>query len=199
MIMKKTIIYLILLGITIPGMVRAQGSSVSIQYVIGFGAGDLGNYITKTSFRGAVFNYQKSINENLSAGIEMGWNVFYERMDNDTYTIESVSLSGVQYRYSNILPMLVTAQYNLNTENPLKPYVNLGIGTIYNIRTTDMGLWRLEEKAWHFALKPEIGLLYELNPAAALKVSGKYYVGFAAGGLETQSYFALSAGIAFML
>jgi hypothetical protein len=199
MIMKKTIIYLILLGITIPGMVRAQGSSVSIQYVIGFGAGDLGNYITKTSFRGAVFNYQKGVNENLSAGIELGWNVFYERMDYDTYTIESVSLTGVQYRYSNILPMLVTGEYTLNLESPLKPYVNLGIGTMYDVRTTDMGLWRVEEKAWHFALKPEIGFLYELSPAVALKVSGKYYVGFAAGGLETQSYFALSAGIAFML
>jgi len=46
-----------------------------------------------------------------------------------------------------------------------------------------MGLWRLEEKAWHFALKPEIGLLYQLNPGTALKITGKYYVGFAAGDL----------------
>jgi hypothetical protein len=120
-------------------------------------------------------------------------------MDYDTYTIETVSLTGVQYRYSNILPMLVTGEYALTLESPLKPYVNLGIGTMYNIRSTDMGLWRVEEKTWHFALKPEIGFLYELSPAAALKVSGKYYVGFAAGGLETQSYFALSAGIAIML
>jgi len=199
MIMKKTFIYIILLSLAIPGMVRAQGGSTSIQYVIGFGTGDLGSYISSPSFRGAVFNYQKNVNEKLSAGIELGWNVFYEKMDYDTYTIETVSLSGVQYRYSNIFPMLVTAEYNLYPENKLKPYVNLGIGTIYNMRTTDMGLWRLEEKTWHFALKPEIGLLYQLNPAAAFKLSGKYYVGFAAGGLDAQSYFAISAGFAFLL
>jgi outer membrane protein len=120
-------------------------------------------------------------------------------MDYDTYSIESLSLTGVQYHYNNILPTLVSGEHTLNLESPLKPYVNLGIGTMYDIRTTDMGLWRVEERAWHFALTPEIGFLYELNPAAALKLCGKYYVGFAAGGLETQSYFALSAGSAFML
>ena len=188
---------MILLSVAIPGMVSAQSSSTSIQYVMGFGAGDLGSYISKPSFRGAVFNYQKSVNENLSAGIELGWSVFYEKMDYDTYSIESVSLSGIQYRYSNMFPMLVTAEYSLNPENPLKYFVNFGIGTMYTMRTTDMGLWRLEEKAWHFALKPEIGLLYQLNPGTALKIAGKYYVGFAAGDLDTQSYFAVSAGLAF--
>ena len=196
--MKKVIYISIMLCLLIPGIVKAQGGYTAIQYVIGFGAGDLGDYISKPSFRGAVFEYQKSISENVSAGLELGWNVFYEKKDYDTYTIEPASLSGVQYRYSNNFPMLVTAEYNLKPNDFVKPYANLGIGTMYTIRNTDMGIWTLEEKAWHFALKPEIGMLVEVNANAAFKIAGKYYVGFASGDLETQSYFAITGGFAFL-
>jgi hypothetical protein len=61
-----------------------------------------------------------------------------------------------------------------------------------------MGQWRLKEEAWHFALRPEIGILYELGEGSHLKVSGKYYTGFSAGDLDAQSYFALNVGIVIM-
>ena len=197
--MKNKVLFIVLLSFAIPGMVQAQSGYASIQYVIGFGTGDLGSFISKASFRGAVFEYQRNINPNLSAGIEIGWNTFYERKDYDTYTQESVSVSGIQYRYSNHLPMLATVEYNLKPEGPFKPYVNLGIGTMYINRITDMGVLRLRQEAWHFALKPEIGLLYELSLSTDLKVAAKYYTGFAGGDLETQSYFAITVGIAFVL
>jgi hypothetical protein len=171
--MKNKVLFIVLLSFAIPGMVQAQSGYASIQYVIGFGTGDLGSFISKASFRGAVFEYQRNINPNLSAGLEIGWNTFYEKKDYDTYTQET---------------------------GPFKPYVNLGIGTMYTKRDTDMGQWRLAQEAWHFALKPELGLLYELNFSTDLKASAKYYTGFAGGDLESsQSYFAITAGIAFKL
>lgn len=197
--MKKAIYIVTVLSFLIPGLVKAQGGYTAIHYVMSFGSGDLGDYISKPSFRGAVFEYQRNINKNVSAGIEFGWNVFYEKKDYNTYTIEPASLSGVQYRYSNNFPMLVTAEFNLKPDDFVKPYANLGIGTMYTLRNTDMGVWTLEEKAWHFALKPEIGILIEISTNAAFKIAGKYYVGFASGDLDTQSYFAISGGFAFLL
>ena len=198
MIMKKVIYIITVLSFIIPGLAGAQGGYTAIQYVMGFGSGDLGDYISKPSFRGAALEYQRMVSPNVSAGIEIGWNTFYEKKDYDTYTFETASLSGVQYRYSNIFPMLVTAEYNLKPDEMLKPYVNFGIGTMYTKRNTDMGIWTLEEKAWHFALKPEIGVLLEVNANASFKIAGKYYVGFKSGDLETQSYFAVTGGFAFL-
>jgi len=197
-IMKKAIYSIVFLSLVLTGLVQAQSGYTAIQYVMSFGSGDIGEYISKPSFRGAVFEYQRSINENVSAGIELGWNVFYEKKDYDTYSFETASLSGVQYRYSNNFPMLVTVEYNLKPDNMLKPYANLGIGTMYTRRNTDMGIWTLEEKAWHFALKPEIGVLLEVSPGAAFKIAAKYYVGFKSGDLETQSYFGITGGFAFL-
>lgn len=196
--MKKTLVMIIVLGLTAISVSRAQGGHVSFQYAISFGTGDLGDYVSKTSFRGAVFEYQRNIGENISAGVEFGWNVFFENKDYDTYTYGSESLSGKQFRYSNNLPMLLTASYILSPDKSLQPYVNLGIGTMYTLRNTDMGVWTWEQTAWHFALKPEIGVLYELSYSVALQATGKYYMGFASGDLETQSYLTLSAGIAFL-
>jgi len=57
--MKKAIFFILIAGLAIPGLVKAQSGYTSFQYQIGFGMGDLGDYISKTSFRGAVFDYQK--------------------------------------------------------------------------------------------------------------------------------------------
>ena len=70
---------------------------------------------------------------------------------------------------------------------------------MYSRRDTDMGLWYVEEEAWHFALKPEAGIMWQIDFNVSFNLSAKYYTGFASGDLETQSYFALGAGFAFRL
>jgi len=171
----------------------------AFQYAIGFGSGDLGEYISAPSFRGGLIEYRKAIKDNLLVGVDFGWNVFYEKKDADTYTSGTESLSGVQYRTQNALPILVSAEYFLSTDNPLKPYLGLGIGTMYLERSTDMGQWRIEENPWSFAVKPELGLLYEMSFSTSFKLAAKYYNGFKTGQLDNQGYFSISAGFAFHL
>ncbi len=171
----------------------------SFQYAMGFGSGDLGEYISQPSFRGGLIEYRKAVKDNVLVGVDVGWNVFYEKKDADTYTSGTESLSGVQYRTQNALPILVSAEYFLYTENTLKPYVGFGIGTMYIERSTDMGQWRLKENPWSFAVKPEVGLLYELSFSTSFKLAAKYYNGFKTGQLDNQGYFSVSAGLAFHL
>ena len=48
------------------------------------------------------------------------------------------------------------------------------------------------------ALRPEIGVMYEVNPDFSFSVTGKYYLGFEAGDLnEPINYFALNIGFVF--
>lgn len=176
-----------------------QSGYWSVQYAMGFGTGDLGDYISKTSFRGGVLEYRKAVTDQVLVGFEVGWNVFYEKKDYDTYTVGTESLSGIQYRTENATPILISAEYFFPTENTLKPYVGFGIGTMYTKRTTDMGQWRLEEDPWSFAIKPEIGFLYQLSGGTSFKMAAKYYNGFSTSQLDAQSYFSISAGMAFNL
>ena len=171
-------------------------SHISIQYDMSFGTGDLGDYISAPSFRGASAQYRYAVTDNILVGIDAAWNVFYEKKDYDSYTSGTMTLTGVQYRYQNEVPLLVSADYVFTPDKNLQPYIGLGIGTIYSERTTEMGIWYVEENPWQFAMKPEVGLMYKMSFGSALKLGFKYNTGFG-GDLGTQGYFTISAGFAF--
>jgi outer membrane protein len=176
-----------------------QESYISVQYGVSFVSGDMSDFIAKVSWRGFLLEYRSALNDNLLAGVDAGWNVFYEKKDQDSYTVGTATLSGIQYRYQNSFPLLATVDFLISSDEALKPYAGLGIGSIYNERAIDMNLYRLTEDTWQFALKGELGLLYELTQAASIKLAAKYYNGFKTNTLDNQGYFSISMGIAWSL
>lgn len=196
--MKKTLSILAILLITC-GAMNAQ-SNFNISYSMGFATGDLADFISQASFRGANIEFRKMVQPNIGVGLTFGWNVFYEEMARDSYTAGSSTLTGKQYRYSNNFPMLLGGNYYLSPGEKFNPFVGLGIGTIYTRRNTDMNLYTVEQEAWNFALAPEVGFLYSLTDGAAVLVSGRFNQGFKAGNeLDgAQSYFTLNVGFSFV-
>jgi len=172
-------------------------SITALQYSMGFGTGDLGDFVGAPSFRGFTIDYRKLVQPNIGVGFDIGWNVFYEAKSYDTYTSGNLSYSGKQWRYNNQFPLLFAVDYYLKPGEQINPFAGLGIGTMYSLRNTDMGQYTLEEDAWNFALRPEVGVLIEANPGLSFTVTGKYYYGFEAGDLPAQSYFALNVGFVF--
>jgi opacity protein-like surface antigen len=195
--MKKIYLFIILSGFLAIQVNAQPRGYVSLQYPVSFATGDMGQYISKTSFRGFLFEYRHNITPKLVAGVDAGWNVFYERKSFDTYTAKTISLSGVQYRYHNEFPLMATAEYFLTQDQMFQPYVGLGIGTIYSERNTEMGIYYMLQDAWQFALRPEIGTLLNVSDKVSFKLSVKYYNGFKGGDLDTQSYLSVCGGIAF--
>ena len=176
-----------------------QDSYMSVQYSVSFGLGDMNDYISKASWRGILVEYRGYVTSNVFAGIDAGWNVFYEKKDYDTYSQGTESLSGIQFRYQNQVPLLATLDYIIKPDNALKPYVGLGIGTIYSGRATDMNLYRLETNAWQFGLKGELGILYEVSYSSSVKLAVKYYNGFKTGKLDNQGFLSINLGMAWAL
>ncbi len=184
--------------VSLTNLYSQQGSHLAVQYDMSFGMGDLGDFISAPSFRGASLQYRYAVTDNILVGVDAAWNTFYEKMDYDSYTVDTKTLSGIQYRYQNEVPILVSADYLFMPDNKLQPYLGLGIGIIYSERIVDMGVWRFEEDPWQFALKPEFGLMYEFSNSTAFKLGLKYYTGMG-GELDTQGYLTISAGFAFSL
>ncbi len=190
----KKIFLLLFVIVSIPAFSQHL---TSLQYSMGFGTGDLGDFIGKPSFRGFTLDYRKLVQPNVGVGIDAGWNVFYSEKGYDVYTIENLSYSGKQYRYNNQIPVLFAVDYYMNYDEAVTPFAGLGLGTMYSRRNTDMGQYTLEEEAWHFAIRPEVGILYDMNEGISFSVTGKYYYGFEAGDLPSQGYFALNFGFVF--
>lgn len=172
-------------------------STFSVQYSIGSGTGDNKNYISSPSFRGAMLEYRRMIQPKIGIGADIGWNTFYERRAYDTYTSGTISLSGVQYRYINAIPIYVAFDYFLRPDNRINPFVGLGVGTMYVRKNTDMNIYTLETDAWMFALRPQAGIRYEANPGMDIVFALKYNYGFTTDALTAQSYLAFNVGFTF--
>lgn len=189
-----TSIFILLSGYQLFCQVKNQ---FSVQYDISFGAGDLGDFITKPSFRGASVQYRYAVKNNILLGGDLAWNVFYEKNDYATYTEGTQSLSGIQYRYQNGIPILFQTDYLFNPDKKFAPFVGIGIGTLYTERKVNMNIYIFEINTWQFLVKPEAGFLYNISEKTSLKLGAKYYYGFKSSELESQSYITVSVGFAF--
>lgn len=196
--MKKILIVTCALCLCTVGALKAQ-STTTLTYSVGIPAGDLKEFIGKTSFRGINFDFQKMVQDNIGIGISVGWNVFYENMGDGTYTVDNVSLSGKQWRYSNHIPILLSSTFQLKPGDSMNPYVGLGVGVTYTLRNTDMNLYSIEQDAWNFTLQPALGVLIEVSDVTHVNLSARYNQGFKAGNelKNAQSYFSLNLGFTF--
>ena len=128
--MKK--IFIAICTLMVFGLTTIQAQTkTSLTYGIGFGMGDLGDFISQPSFRGATVDFRQMTNDKMGIGFSLGWNVFYEEKSSDTYTFENQSLTGKQYRYSNHIPMLASFDYYLTAGQKINPFIGLGTGVMY--------------------------------------------------------------------
>ncbi|HSO88438.1 MAG TPA: outer membrane beta-barrel protein [Draconibacterium sp.] len=194
--MKKIFFVVLLTGIITATQVKAQESLFSVQYSMGFAAGDLKEFNEAASFRGMSFEYRYMMQPAIGVGLETGYNLFYDRMDYATYTQGTQSVSGVQYRYTHAVPVLAAFDYYLKPDTQFNPFVGLGVGTLYTFRDLDMGMLTMESDAWQFALRPEVGCIISTQAADVL-IGAKYFSGFKANDTEGQSYFTINVGLVF--
>ena len=196
--MKKSIILIALLVMVFAGVAQAQTSLFSINYSISIPTGNTAEYIDQVSGRGLKLEYQRFLIKNIALGGEVGIYTLYKKELNKVYTEGSASLSGVQYRYQNNYPILLTGTYYANETGTVRPYAGLGVGTIAHDRRIDMGIFTSEETHWQFALRPELGVMIRPAQYVGFKVGAKYYQSFSSSSLAGQSTIGIDFGIIFL-
>ena len=195
--MKKIIILICMLtvGAFITPYVSAQ-SFTSIQYTVGIPFGGLKEHTDNVSGRGFTFEFHKEVAPSLSVGVNLAYSVFYEKKPYGSYNSGNATLTGTQYRYNNLFPMLVNAHYTFG-EILIVPYVGLGIGTVYDLRNTDMGMYTIEEYNWHFLISPELGCLIDISSGTSIKLNAKYDNAFKIHDADGFGNLNLSLGFVF--
>jgi opacity protein-like surface antigen len=188
-------LFLMLIGSITLVTSHAQQKMV-ITYPIAFPIGNHHDYISQTSFRGISLEFLQKAHPMADVGVEAGWNVFYQKVDSKTYTEGTAAISGIQYRYTNVAPILAEAKIYVPTKNKkAKPYVGLGVGTLYVNRSTDFGLYRITNETWQFCLRPELGFSFRPTNGVSLLVGGKWYSGYGTSDLPGQSYISINVGL----
>ena len=192
----KYLIYLAFMAIAIPA--SAQNGGFVLSYPIAFPMGNTSDYIGATSFRGINMEFMKLVKPGFELGLETGWNVFYEKQSEKEYKEGTASVSGIQYRYINAVPILAAGKFYKTTGSGRSlPFVGLGLGTIYVDQSTDLGLYRLSNDAWQFCIRPEIGFMFKAEKGVLPYIGAKYYWGMNSDQLDGQSFISVNIGLMF--
>jgi len=191
----KAVILLLLVALGSMGA-SAQHNSFMASYPVSFPMGDLHSYINKPGFRGISFEFNKAISHETYAGLEVGWNVFYQHVTKQEYKDGTASVAGVQYRYINAFPIIVGGKYYMHTGSKAAyPYAGIGAGTVYVERATNFGLYQIYKDAWQFCMRPELGLDLQFSHHESLFFAAKYFWNFNTSSLDGQSWLSLNMGV----
>jgi outer membrane protein len=156
--MRKAIIIIVLAVFS--GTAGFAQNIWTINYDIGIPMGEMGDFISKTSWRGFSINGQSYISDKITLGGTFQWSAFYEKYPRNTYELPDGAVTSTVWSKMYVMPLLVNARYNFKPEGTFRPYVGLGTGAYYIEQETQVGLYVDSPKNWRFGLAPELGLYY---------------------------------------
>lgn len=189
----KRLIVSCLLVLLAAAPARAGSQAFGLAWGVSLPTGDTGDYVSKVSFRGASIEYRNYYRYDATWGLNVGWNVFTQRTD-ETLVLGDVAATGRLWRYVNAVPIYAQWATTFSTDRrSSRFFAGLNAGTAWIERRTDLGLWRLEEKNWHLALAPEVGVHLPYDSILGF-VSLRYHYAFAAGDAEAQQWLELRVG-----
>jgi len=170
----------------------------SVNYSIGIPLGSTADYISNPSFRGFSFEFGRFVNDDLSVGLLVSWTVFNESFDRQTYEFDnSLRITGKRYNYINAFPLMAAGRYYLMPGSVLRPYVGAGLGAYIINKTTDLGLYREQNKNWHFGLAPELGFTAQMGTETFFNLGARLNQAFKSGG-DSHTWISIQAGVIFM-
>ncbi len=178
----------------------AQGGGVwNFDWNMGFGTGSTSDFVSAPSFRGFSIDGGSFVTDNFTLGGFVGWNIFYQNKGFQTIEVTQTStVYGYHRKSINTIPVLFTAKYYFS-QATVMPYAGIGAGAMYADQRDYVGLYYVQNKAWHFAVAPELGIVVPLGSGnTGINANVKY--NWAAKTKDTPSvtYFSFNIGLSYI-
>ena len=186
----------VLLSLLLSLGAKGQYWVTSVTYDIGIPTSDLKDFTGETSFRGVSFDGRRFLNDNVSVGLFLGWQVFKERKNDLLSSLNGAEIFGTRVDYVNTFPIMATGYYHFGEVDGIRPYAGAGIGTVRSLQRSEIGLFAFENNNWHFGFYPSVGVLIPVQYDFGFNVGVKYQ--YAVGGDNSIDYSYLSFNIGLM-
>ena len=178
----------------------SQGGGVwNFDYSMGFTMGETKDFISAPSFRGLSIDGRGFVTNSLTVGSSISWNTFYESDGTVTNDIGNTGvINGYNRKYINTMPLMVNSHYYF-AQTTIMPYAGISVGTMYIDERNYMGIYYIQNNAWHFALAPELGIIYPFgNGNTGINANIKYNWAAQTKDTPTYSYLTFNIGLSYV-
>jgi len=135
----------------------------NINYNLSWGIGAFNDFISTLSYRGFSIDSRWFVRERFAVGGQLGWNGFYEKYPNKTYTFDGGSATGIINTTYYNFTMTIDAYYYPLPEALIKPFIGFHMGPEYQTLSVQFGRVYSEKKNWQFLVAPEAGVFVQLG------------------------------------
>jgi outer membrane protein W len=176
-------------------VVKAQGETeVMLNYMPALSLGQTADFTKNFSPRGVELEMHRFLADEFSVGMAVGWNVFREKVEGESFKYNDALVTGTQFRYTNIVPLNVNARKYFG-QHDRAPFVGIGLGTSYARQTNNAGIFSIVDSKWQFQFAPEVGIAIMASPGLLLSLKIKYSYSVKAGDFPSMSFLGLGVGI----
>ena len=151
------------------------------------------------SWRGVTMEGRKVVKPNVTVGFSLGWQVMNSETDSVVGFEGSeagVDVQGFQIRTINSFPLLATAHYYMGQRGGLRPYAGAGAGISYLESRVNLGGVIIEDNGWPITLAGELGAAFPMGWRSAGFLFARFYWQAASSSMQSQTYLAFGAGVA---
>lgn len=165
--------YILFLGVLFfQGPLWAQQGvwKADLNYQVAVPLGDFKDVVSDVSPRGASIGISYGFTAALAAGLEIGFQDFYQKYPRTVLHEPGSDISAVVTNSIQIIPILAKAKYRLKESGMVQPFVGLGIGGNLVQYQKYYGQFAESSSKFGFAARPEIGLHVPVGRAKAAGV-----------------------------
>jgi hypothetical protein len=189
---KKYLFVLILVLFSVESF--GQITYLSFNFAPTIPTGNTANFIGVNSARSGNVEYYMMSDSKFGFGAEIGFTTLFEKISGETLNSGTLSITGTQFRYQTMVPIMPAAIYFFNEPGPIRPYVSFGAGVVINARRIELGIFQERTSAFQIGIRPEIGSIFQVSDYVAIKLSGKYYNTLGGSNLPAQSALGINLG-----
>lgn len=174
---------------------------LNLNYGAAFPGGNMKILFNDASLRGWSGAVLYCATDQLSVGLQAGFQDFYHKKDRAVYNEDGSDISAVITHSVQTMPLMLKGQYRFTTEGRIQPFAGLGVGANLVQYRKFYGQFSENNTKIGLAAQPELGVSIPVGRGnTALQVAGGYnLMPYKFGDADGLNSTYLKAGITFPL
>ncbi len=172
----------------------------NFDWNIGVPTGETSDFLSEPSFRGLSIEGRGFVTNNIAVGGMAGWQTFYQNYGEVSEEFGTTGIiTGNKRRYLNAIPLMATLNYYFKP-GVVMPYFGVGLGTYYIESRDNLGIYYVQDDAWHFGIVPEVGIAIPFGVSSAgANVNIKYNMAVKTNNTPGYSWLTIGIGFSYFL